>query len=267
MHTLNNTSTVPLLARTGLIAKGIIYCLIGVIAFMAAFELNGQTNEDASKKGVFEIISRQTGGKILLGVVVLGLLCYCAWRFYEVFNKKDSGFSKKSNGKRLRYLFSGLVYLSLAVYGAKMLLFNEYDNGDSTQETAANLLNKPFGQWLLGIFGLIIAGVGIYQAWYGLSEKYRKHVGSLGMQSRNAKVILVAGKAGYIARGVVWLIISWLLLKAAMHASSKEAGDTGKAFGFLEDSPFGSYMLGALGVGLIAYGLFSFVRARYERFG
>ncbi len=263
---MNKNSTVPLLASTGLIAKGIIYCLIGLLAFMAAFELNGQSNEDASKKGVFEIIRKQTGGQLLLGIVVIGLLCYCAWRFYEVFNKRNGTFTKKSSGKRLRYMFSGLVYLSLAVYGAKMLLFNEQDNGDSTQEMAASLLDKPFGQWLVGIFGLIIAGVGIYQAWYGLSEKYKKHVGSLGMHSRNAKMILVAGKAGYIARGLVWLIIAWMLLKAAMYASSSEAGDTGKAFGFLEDSPFGSYMLGALGLGLIAYGLFSFVRARYERF-
>jgi hypothetical protein len=154
----------------------------------------------------------------------------------------------------------------LAVYGAKLLLYNEKDSGDSTQQVAADLLDKPFGQWLVGIFGLIIAGVGIYQAWYGLSEKYRKHVGSLGLHNRNAKAILLAGKTGYVARGIVWLIISWMLLKAAVHASSREAGDTGKAFGFLENSPFGSYMLGALGLGLIGYGLFSFVRARYERF-
>lgn len=233
---------------------------------MAAFELYGQSNEDASKKGVFDTILKQKGGQILLGVVLVGLLCYCAWRFHEAFDKKDGTFSKKSNGKRLRYLFSGLVYLSLAVYGARLLLFDEKDNGDSTQSMVADLLTKPFGQWLVGIFGLTIAGVGIYQAWYGLSEKYRKHVGNLGLHSRHSRMMLVAGKAGYIARGIVWLIIAWLLLKAAVHASSNEAGDTGKAFGFLENSPFGSYMLGALGLGLICYGLFSFVRARYEHF-
>ncbi len=266
MHTLNKSSTVPVLARTGLVAKGILYCLIGVLAFMAAFELNGQSNVDASKKGVFELILKQTGGQILLALVLFGLLCYCAWRFYEAVNKGNGSFNKKTIGKRLRYFFSGLVYLSLAIYGTKLLLFNEKDNGDGTEQLAATLLDKPFGQWLVGIFGLIIAGVGIYQLWYGVSEKYRKHVGNLGLRNNHAKTILVAGKGGYVARGIVWLIIAWLLLKAAIHASSKEAGDTGKAFGFLENSPFGSYMLGAVGAGLICYGIFSFVRAQYERF-
>ena len=264
---MKRNSTVPFLARTGLIAKGIIYCLIGVLAFLAAFELKGRSNEDASKKGVFDMIREQTGGQILLGLVLAGLLCYCAWRFYEGFNKKEGTFKTKSTGKRLRYVFSGLVYLSLTVYGAKLLMGAQQDNGDSTQQLAAGLLDKPFGQWLVGIFGLIIAGVGIYQSWYGLSGKYRKHVGDLGLHSTEAKTMLIAGKAGYIARGIVWLIIAWMLLKAAVHASSKEAGDTSKAFGFLENSPFGSYMVGALGLGLIGYGVFSFVRARYERFG
>ena len=92
-------------------------------------------------------------------------------------------------------------------------------------------------------------------------------MGDLGLHSTQAKTMLVAGKAGYISRGIVWLIIAWMLMKAAIRASSQEAGDTSKAFGFLESSPYGSYMLGALGLGLIGYGVFSFVRARYERFG
>ena len=165
---MNHNSTIPFLARTGLIAKGILYCLIGILAFMAAFELKGRSNDDASKKGVFEMIRQQTGGQILLGLVLAGLLCYCAWRFYESFNKRKGTFQTKSTGKRLRYFFSGLVYLSLAVYGGKLLMWNEKDNGDSTQQMTAGLLDKPFGQWLVGMLGLIIAGVGIYQAWYGL---------------------------------------------------------------------------------------------------
>src|SRR5687767_4225487 len=107
---------------------------------MAAFELKGRSNDDASKKGVFDMIRDQTGGQILLGLVLAGLLCYCAWRFYESFTKKEGTFRSKSPGKRLRYLFSGLVYLSLTVYGAKLLMGNQKDNGDSTQQLAADLL-------------------------------------------------------------------------------------------------------------------------------
>jgi len=78
--------------------------------------------------------------------------------------------------------------------------------------------------------------------------------------------MLMAGKIGYISRGVVWLIISFLTVRAAIHASSSETGGEAKAFRFVETSPFGSYLLATLGIGLLAYGLFCFVRARYEHF-
>jgi hypothetical protein len=63
----------------------------------------------------------------------------------------------------------------------------------------------------------------------------------------------------------VWLVIAFLFLRAALYARASEAGNTGKAFQFIETTPYGSPLLGALGVGLIAYGVFNFVRARYER--
>ena len=78
--------------------------------------------------------------------------------------------------------------------------------------------------------------------------------------------MFTAGKIGYVARGIVWLVIGWLLGKAAYHSNSSEAGDTSKAFNILGEGTFGMYILGAVGVGFVCYGAFSFIRARYERF-
>ena len=145
-----------------------------------------------------------------------------------------------------------------------MLFSSGKNNGDNQQQFASELLSKPGGEWLLGITALIIAGTGFYQVYYGLSEKYKKHVQKLNLHGKASSLLLTSGKVGYVARGIVWLVIAFLTLKAAIHASSAEAGDTGKAFSFLENSPFGSYILAALGVGLMAYGLFNFIRVRYE---
>ncbi len=73
-----------------------------------------------------------------------------------------------------------------------------------------------------------------------------------------------SGKPGYISRGIVWLIIAFLFMRAAVSSAASKAGNTGKAFKFIEHTPFGSYLLGALGMGLIAYDIFNFIRARYE---
>lgn len=127
-------------------------------------------------------------------------------------------------------------------------------------------MSTPFGPVLVGACALLLAIIGGYQVYYGLSEKYRKHVQKLSLQSNHSSLLLLSGKAGYISRGVVWLVIAFLFLRAAIFTSSSEAGNTGKAFQFIETSPFGSPLLAVLGIGLSAYGVFNFVRARYERF-
>lgn len=254
------------IARTGLIAKGIIYCLLGMLAFMAAFEIGGHSNKEADKKGVFEMVEG-VGGKLLLGVLTVGLLCYSIWRFVHAFSlRRTERDKKKIAGKMVRYIFSGLVYLSVAAYAIKRLLGDANKNGDSTRDTVSQLMQKPLGAWGVGLLALIIIGTGVYQIYYALSEKYKKHVESMSLHSAASKTLLLAGKVGYIARGIVWLVVAWLLLKAAIHVNSNEAGDTSKAFEFLEQASYGSYLLGALGLGVICYGFFNFVRARYERF-
>ncbi len=85
------------------------------------------------------------------------------------------------------------------------------------------------------------------------------------MDQKNCELLLKSGKIGYVARGIVWLIIAWLFSKAAWFSNASEAGDTAEAFRFLEEASYGSYLLGALGLGLLCYGIFNFIRAFYEK--
>ena len=251
-------------ARAGLVAKGIVYVILGALGFMAAFEIAGQSNNDTNKTGVFTSVKDFPGGIIVLIFLAAGLLCYSLWRGVQAFSNTDD--PEKKWSKRARYFFSGLVYLSLAVTAIQLIFRNKNDNGDKNQYWASQILDHPFGQWMIGLAALILAAVGIYQIYYGLSEKYKKHVQQLNLHSTGSVLLLRSGKVGYISRGIVWLILAYLFLKAAIHDNSSEAGDTGKAFSFIEESTFGSYMLGGLGIGLIAYGVFNFIRARYETF-
>ena len=246
-------------AKAGLISKGIVYVILGALAFMAAFEIGGQTNSESGKTGALQFLRDFPGGKVLLVLLAAGLLCYSAWRFIQALS---SG-SEAKWPKRARYFFSGLVYLSLA--GTAFQVIRDHNKkGDDNQYWVSEMLSHSFGQLLLGIGALVLAGVGIYQLYYGLSEKYRKHVRGLSLQGHSSSLLLRAGKIGYISRGIVWLVIAYLFIRAAVHNKSAEAGDTGKAFEFIESSAFGSYLLGALGIGLIAYGVFNLIRARYE---
>ncbi|MDB5196843.1 MAG: hypothetical protein JWP88_1214 [Flaviaesturariibacter sp.] len=262
LSTAGSKTWISRLARVGLIAKGIVYVVLGILAFMAAFEVSGQSDANANRSGVFRWIKEAPGGQWWLPLLAAGLICYSVWRLVEAFRKDDS--EQRSKTKRARYVLSGLGYAAVAFSAIKMAL-ETTNKGDQNQQLAATALDKPFGQWMLGIGGLVLAGIGIYQVYYALSEKYKKHVQKLS-QTGGDKALLLAGKVGYIARGLVWIIIAFLLLKAALHANASEAGDSGKAFQWLESGTYGSLLLGILGLGVIAYGVFNFVRARYERF-
>ncbi len=250
------------LAQAGLIAKGIVYVLLGLLAFMAAFELGGKGNNDATQTGALQLVKDFPAGEILLLVVAAGLFCYSIWRGIEAFGADNS---QKGWTKRLRYFFSGLAYLAFAITAIR-IGGGEKLKGDQNQSLAMELMNKPFGEVLVGLGGILLAGIGAYQIYYGISEKYRKHVQGLSLHTSQASVLLRSGKIGYISRGIVWLVIAFLFLRAAFLSAGSEAGNTSKAFRFIENSPYGSPLLGFLGLGLIAYGVFNFIRARYERF-
>ncbi|MEO8794714.1 MAG: DUF1206 domain-containing protein [Daejeonella sp.] len=253
-------------AQAGLIAKGTVYCLMGLLALMAAFNIVGRYASNTDKDGVFEFVLKQTGGQIIMGLIAFGLICYSIWRgIQSVGDSKNKGNDAKGIFLRARYLFSGLVYGSLALGAIEALVSNRSDSDDKKQEMVSELLTKPFGEWLVGIAAAILLGVGIFQIWYGFSEQYKKLVERVG-QSDNTKLLMTAGKLGYVARGIVWLLLAWLFLKAALHANSSKAGDTSKAFDFLQEAAYGSYLLGSVGFGLICYGVFNFVRMRYEKF-
>ena len=254
------------IARAGLTAKGVVYVLLGTLAFMAAFGINGKSSRNTDKAGVFEFIQEQPAGTFLLWAVAAGLACYFVWRIIQAFaDTEHKGKDVKGASVRGRYLFSGLVYGSLATQVVSMLVLHKKKSGDSSQGLVQELLSKPMGQWLVGIVAIILLATGVYQVWYGLSEKYRKHVNQSGAGKTKA-MLLTAGKIGYLARGTVWLLLSYLFFQAAFHANAKEAGGTSKAFGLLSSNDYGPYLLSVVGIGLVCYGAFNFIRARYENF-
>ncbi|WP_152759904.1 DUF1206 domain-containing protein [Salmonirosea aquatica] len=251
-------------ARTGLVAKGIVYSLIGTLTFMAAFEL-GTGDDKGGKSQALKWLQKQPFGQVLLGLTAIGLLCYSIWRFVEAFlDTEDKGNDAKGLAVRARYAFSGLMYGASTYYAAKLLFGGSSGEGKDTRETIAQkLLEQPFGQWLVGIVAVGVMAVGVYQIYYSISDKHRKKIQESKVDKRVKETLLKTGKVGYIARGIVWLLIGYLFLKAAIQSDSSEAGGSDSAFSFLEQE-YGSWILGVVALGLLCYGIFMFVRARYQ---
>src|SRR5690606_32544247 len=156
------------------------------LAFMAAFEIGGKTAQGSDKTDVFQFVLDQSYGQIMLAVIALGLLSYTIWRFIQAFRDTENEVhGAKGLGKRARYAFSGVIYGALAFYAARLVLGNGGgSNGgdDSRQTIARELLQQPFGQWLIGILAVGTAIAGLYQIYVGLSDKYKKNVQNAGLK-------------------------------------------------------------------------------------
>ena len=73
------------------------------------------------------------------------------------------------------------------------------------------------------------------------------------------------GRLGFAARGVVFGLVGGFLMVAAFRAQAEEARGLSGGLATLAAQPFGPWLLGVVALGLIAYGVFELIEARYHR--
>jgi hypothetical protein len=246
------------LTRIGFASKGVVYVVLGLLAFMAA---TGNGGETASKQSVIERIARAPFGELMLIVIVVGLLAYAAWRFVAAFKDTDhKGSNSKGLGKRAAYVASGITYMALALTAVQILLGARGASGDKTQSWTSRLLELPMGELLVGMLGILVIAVGIIQIRKGYLEKFRKH-----LQGGETEWNVRAGKVGYIARGFIFCLIGLFLIVAAVEHDPSAAKGLEGTLDTLARQTYGSVLLALTGVGLAAYGAYMFVEAKYRR--
>lgn len=249
-------------ARFGLIAKGIVYFLMGTLSVLAAF---GLSRDKGDKEEAFMFIYEQPFGRFLLIGIAVGLFGYVMLRMFQSFkDTENKGSGLKGILNRVGYGLSALLYLVIAAYALKLAIRGVTGGGDSDsrQFIVSKVLEYPLGEYIVGIAGLIVIGMGIYQIARGITGKFMKKV---NLYLSNMKdTFKTTGTIGYISRGIVLMIVGYFLLHAAVLSNPDEAQGTGAAFDFLENK-VGSFMMALVALGLAGYGVFCFVKARYQR--
>ena len=251
------------LARFGYAAKGVVYGLVGVLAFVSAIESRQQ---DATTKGALRTILGES--PLLLGLVAFGLAAYALWRFVQgIKDTERRGTSIAGLALRLGAIGIGMVYVGLAL-SALRLIQGQGAGADSDAKAVgwtAWLMQQPFGPWLVAAVGIGLTVFGVREAWRGYKAEFAKKL-LLGRMSPRARVLARrSGRAGEMARGVVWVVIGALLVTAALKSDPSQARGLGGALRELGAQPYGMWLLGAVALGLIAYGVFMLVLARYRR--
>lgn len=252
------------LARFGYTAKGIVYALVGILAAQAAFGAGGKTTDS---RGALQTILEQPFGQFLLGLVAIGLVGYALWRLVQaMMDTENHGTEAKGIAQRLSYVGTAVIYGGLALTAARLALGSgSSGGGNASQDWTARLLAQPFGQWLVGTIGALVIGFGCHQLYKAYTAKFRRKL-KLNEMSENEKTWATRmGRFGLAARGIVFGVIGFFLIQAARSSNASEVRGLGGALAALASQPYGPWLLGLVALGLIAYGIYNFVLARYRQ--
>ncbi|NJB87040.1 membrane protein implicated in regulation of membrane protease activity [Lewinella marina] len=258
-------STQNKLFTLGYTAKGVVYSLIGIFALIGVIGSAGSGGSWGPKE-VINWIGSNAFGNILLFLIGLGLLAYCSWRWITALqDKENEGSDKEGIAKRLGYAVSGTAYGVLSVYAFKLALGSGGGSGQSKQDIIAQILSKSWGPWVIGLIAVIMAGVAIFQLYRALKDKHMEGIKGLQLNEKQRKTFERTGEVGLTARFVVYGIISYSLLRTALMDDPSQFKGINESLDYIGNQSYGQILLAIVGLGLLAYGLFMFIRARYER--
>jgi hypothetical protein len=248
------------LARFGLLARGLVYLIIGVLALKLALGDGGAATD---QQGALKTISNQSFGELLLILVAIGLAGYSLWRLTRAVvghgaEVRDSGLD------RIAALESGIAYAILCVVAVEILTESGTSSG-TAKETTGGILEWSGGTIMIAIVGAVLIGVAAYQAYEGLSRKFLEGAKTGEMNDGVRKGYTALGVFGHVARAVIFALIGYGLIKAAIDYDPKEAIGLDGALRELAHASYGPALLGLVAVGLSGFGLYSIAGSRYRK--
>lgn len=251
-----------LAAKAGWAAKGCLYVTLGVLALLAALGSGGKTADSA---GVLQWVAEQSFGTILLVAAGAGFCCYAVWRFMQALIDPESHSSSWMRViKRSAWIASGIAHIGLG-FAAFELAFGDFSSGgEGKQIWLSKALSQPWGPYFVGGLAIALMLVGLYQFKEAWKLGFMKNVNTSKMSVKEEKAFRRVGRVGLAARGVVFPVIGYFLLRAAVEANAAlaEGASVGGALDAIAAS--GALPLALVSAGLIAYGVLQLFFARYR---
>ena len=251
------------LARVGLVAYGVVHLLIGWLALQIAW--GGTSGASADSSGALSTVAEQPFGKILLWLVAVGMVALALWQASEAI----WGHHERMVGKRVRKQVSSgakaVLYAILGVSAALVALGSGSSSSQSQQEATSGVLAWPGGQVIVVVAALIIIGVGVAGVVKGVKKSFAEEIDTSSMSPTARSAVARLGQVGYIARGLALGVVGGLLGYAAVTFDAQQAKSLDGAMRTILEQPFGQFLLTAVALGFVAFGLFAFLQARYRR--
>jgi Domain of Unknown Function (DUF1206) len=249
------------LERFGYLIRGLVYATIGVLALQLAMGAGGATT---SQSGAIAMLGSQPFGKVLLILIVVGLAGYSLWGFIRaIFDPLHRGSDSKGILARIGFAFSGLTYGILIIPPLQSLMNQGSKPASNPADISVVLFNLPFGKWLVVGLGLVWIAIGVGQMYVAYKQDFKKDFQFNKMSASEIKWATRLGQIGYAARGIVFAVIGTIIFQAGLTHNPSQPQGFDTALLKLAQAPNGTLILGGVALGLIAFGIFSALSARW----
>lgn len=246
---------VQALARAGFAANGLVHALIGTLVVAIAAGGRGE----ADQVGALRTVAAVPWGAVVVWAIAIGLWGLALWHLAAGITSRGDG----RWGRRASKWSQGIVFAAVGTLAASIALGAAPDADGTARAASRGILAMTDGPFVLAAVGVGIAVAGVVFVVMGVRRSFEKRMSI--PRSALGTLVRSLGVAGFIAKGAALGILGVLLLVAAAHADAARAGGLDSAVDGLLTLPAGRAIAVALGIGLVAYGVFCGFRARYAR--
>ncbi|SDT82798.1 protein of unknown function [Streptomyces sp. TLI_053] len=251
-----------LAGRAGFTARGVVYVLVGLLALRIAA---GDGSDEADRQGALRQVAEQPFGEAALWLLVAGFAGMALWRASTaVLGRGGDHKAAKRLLNAGRALFYAAVCWGTAAFAAGA--GGESDGDGKSRTWTAHALGLPTGRVLVTVAGLVVAGVGVGTAVQALRRRFLRKLSTGRMGHRTRTAVTIVGMAGNTARGTVFTAAGVFLVTAAVRFDPQRAKGLDDTLRSLADTAAGPSLLAAVAFGLLLFGIFSFLSARWRSF-
>jgi len=250
------------LGRAGLAAQGVCFGIIGALAVEVAVGGGGTTTDP---QGAFDALARESWTKVLLLFLCFGFAGYSLWRLAQaLFDRGNMGSDAAGLGRRAIQLVQGLTYVALTV-GAVRTLADGPAHAGGERHAAAGMLGWPGGRELVTAIGAVLLVAGGVTGYWALSRRFEESLATEQMRAGTRRFVVATGTAGLCSLALVLAVVGWFLVKAAVEYRPADPVGIGGALAKLAQASYGGWLLGVTSAGLIVFGVFDLLQARYHK--
>ncbi|MCD0443344.1 DUF1206 domain-containing protein [Glycomyces sp. A-F 0318] len=251
-----------ILARGGFVAYGVIHLLFAWLALQVAF---GDSSSETDQSGALKTLAQQPAGELLVVGIIIGMAAMAVWQAFAAVIGESGPQDRTAMAERVVSGCRTVLYLYFAYLGYKVVSGANASQSQSQQSTASSMMDSGGGRLLVGLAGVVVAGVGVGLVVYGLTKKFEKHLDTGRMRPSVRRTVERLGTAGYTSKGVAYGVSGVLIVSAAVGYDPEKAGGLDAALKTLAGTAWGPWLLGLIALGIACFGVYCFFQARYRK--